>query len=57
MPACAGCHVRMDPLGFSFENYDAIGSWRTNEGKFPVDASGKLPELPFVLSRVFRIGL
>jgi len=43
-PQCAGCHVRMDPLGFSFENYDAIGSWRTNEGNFPVDASGKLPD-------------
>jgi mono/diheme cytochrome c family protein len=43
-PQCAGCHVRMDPLGFSFENYDAIGSWRTNEGKFTVDASGKLPD-------------
>src|SRR5436853_6605550 len=34
----------MDPLGFSFENYDAVGSWRNNEGKFPVDASGKLPD-------------
>jgi mono/diheme cytochrome c family protein len=43
-PQCAGCHVRMDPLGFSFENYDAVGSWRTNEGKFAVDASGKLPD-------------
>jgi mono/diheme cytochrome c family protein len=43
-PQCAGCHVRMDPLGFGFENYDAIGSWRTNEGKFPVDASGALPD-------------
>jgi hypothetical protein len=43
-PQCAGCHVRMDPLGFSFENYDAIGAWRTSEGKFTVDASGKLPD-------------
>jgi mono/diheme cytochrome c family protein len=43
-PQCAGCHVRMDPLGFSFENYDAIGSRRTNEGKFAVDASGQLPD-------------
>jgi mono/diheme cytochrome c family protein len=43
-PQCAGCHVRMDPLGFGFENYDAVGSWRTNEGKFPVDASGALPD-------------
>jgi hypothetical protein len=33
----------MDPLGFGLENYDAIGAWRTMDGKFPVDASGTLP--------------
>ncbi|HZT33927.1 MAG TPA: DUF1592 domain-containing protein [Bryobacteraceae bacterium] len=43
-PVCASCHMRMDPLGFAFENYDAIGRWRTHEGKFPVDASGTLPD-------------
>ena len=42
-PVCAGCHARMDPLGFGLENYDAIGRWRTMDGKFPVDASGVLP--------------
>jgi len=41
-PACASCHARMDPLGFALENYDAVGHWRTQEGKFPIDASGKL---------------
>jgi hypothetical protein len=41
-PVCASCHARMDPLGFGLENYDAIGRWRTAEGKFPIDASGKL---------------
>jgi len=30
-------------LGFALENYDAIGRWRTQDGKFPVDASGVLP--------------
>jgi len=40
---CASCHVKMDPLGFGFENYDAIGKWRTLDGKFPVDSSGTLP--------------
>ena len=30
-PACSGCHRLMDPLGFGFENYDAIGRWRTEE--------------------------
>ena len=42
-PACAVCHNKMDPLGFGLENYDGIGKWRTMDGKFPVDASGTLP--------------
>jgi hypothetical protein len=42
-PACATCHSRMDPLGFGLDNYDAIGHWRTQDGKFPVDAAGTLP--------------
>jgi mono/diheme cytochrome c family protein len=42
-PACASCHQRMDPIGFGFENYDAIGRWRTRDGNFPVDAGGELP--------------
>ena len=37
-PACKGCHDRMDPLGFSLENYDAIGRWRTQDGDLPIDA-------------------
>ncbi|MGP0076434.1 MAG: DUF1592 domain-containing protein [Bryobacteraceae bacterium] len=36
-PACSGCHSRMDPLGFSLENYDAIGRWRTHDGTLPID--------------------
>jgi hypothetical protein len=42
-PACKGCHSRMDPLGFSLENYDAIGRWRTRDGELPIDA-GDGPE-------------
>ena len=42
-PACASCHNKMDPLGFGLENYDGIGKWRSMDGKFPVDASGTLP--------------
>jgi len=42
-PACASCHSRMDPLGFGLENFDAVGGWRTMDGKFPVDATGTLP--------------
>src|SRR5262249_44057103 len=41
-PVCAGCHARMDPLGFSLENFDAIGQWRTKEAGAPIDASGVL---------------
>ena len=41
---CASCHARMDPLGFGLENFDAIGAWRTQDGKFPIDASGMLPD-------------
>jgi mono/diheme cytochrome c family protein len=43
-PTCASCHRRMDPLGFGLENFDAVGAWRTMDGKFPVDASGTLPD-------------
>ena len=41
---CAVCHDRIDPLGFSFENFDAVGRWRNeSEGK-KVDSSAKLPD-------------
>ena len=40
---CASCHNRMDVLGFGLENYNAIGKWRTMDGKFPVDVAGTLP--------------
>jgi hypothetical protein len=42
-PNCASCHQRMDPLGFGFENFDAIGAWRGREGKHVIDPSGTLP--------------
>jgi hypothetical protein len=42
-PACANCHARMDPLGFAFEQYDAVGKFRLKDGDFDVDASGELP--------------
>jgi hypothetical protein len=41
-PACASCHVLMDPIGFGFEHYDGAGAWRAVENGFPVDASGDL---------------
>src|ERR1700737_2026698 len=41
---CAGCHKLMDPIGFSLENYDAVGRWRAHEGGKPIDAAGSLPD-------------
>jgi hypothetical protein len=39
---CASCHKIMDPIGFSMENFDAIGRWRTTDDGSPIDASGVL---------------
>ncbi len=37
-PACSGCHKLMDPVGFSLENFDAVGRWRET------DSLGGLPD-------------
>jgi mono/diheme cytochrome c family protein len=42
--ACASCHARLDPLGFALEHFDAIGAWRDNDGKFPIETAGSLPD-------------
>jgi len=39
-PACAGCHKLMDPIGFSLENFDAIGQWRTDDEGAKIDPAG-----------------
>ena len=41
-PLCSSCHNRMDPLGLALENFNAMGMWRTQELKQPIDAGGKL---------------
>ncbi len=43
-PACASCHVKMDPLGFALEHYDAVGAFRTDDAGRPVDASATMPD-------------
>jgi len=43
-PACANCHARMDPIGFAFENYNAIGAFRDKDDERPIDPSGVLPD-------------
>jgi hypothetical protein len=43
-PACSSCHQLMDPIGLSFEHFDATGRWRNqSEGDIPIDAAGALP--------------
>jgi hypothetical protein len=43
-PVCASCHKLMDPIGFALENFDAVGSWRTQEAGGAIDASGQLAD-------------
>ena len=42
-PSCNACHKVLDPLGFGLENYNAIGGWRTKDGKFDIDPAGVMP--------------
>jgi hypothetical protein len=41
-PTCAACHRIMDPIGFSLENFDAVGNWRTEDNGNPIDSAGVL---------------
>jgi cytochrome c5 len=41
-PTCASCHKIFEPIGLSLENFDAVGTWRTQDGDSPIDASGTL---------------
>jgi hypothetical protein len=60
--SCAACHRNIDPLGLAFDQYDAIGQWRTRElvptgvgENPPVDASGTMPDgRPFQDSVQFK---
>jgi Protein of unknown function (DUF1588)/Protein of unknown function (DUF1592)/Protein of unknown function (DUF1585) len=48
-PACAGCHARMDPIGFAMENFDAVGRWRERDADNPIDAEAGIPGLKKML--------
>ncbi len=41
--ACAGCHKKIDPIGFGFENFDAVGRWRVKDNGKKIDSTGVLP--------------
>ncbi len=43
-PACASCHVRMDPLGFALERFDAVGGLRQKDAGQVIDPSAVLPD-------------
>lgn len=43
-PVCAGCHAVMDPLGFSLENFDAVGRYRERDESGTIDATGNLAD-------------
>jgi hypothetical protein len=43
-PACAGCHARMDPIGFAMEKFDGVGKWRERDAGGAIDASGVMPD-------------
>jgi hypothetical protein len=41
-PTCASCHKIFEPIGLGMENFDAVGSWRTQDGDSPIDPTGVL---------------
>ncbi len=43
-PDCATCHEKMDPIGFAFENFNAVGQWRDLDAGFQIDPAGTLPD-------------
>ncbi|MEM7155226.1 MAG: DUF1592 domain-containing protein [Myxococcota bacterium] len=44
-PACRGCHLLIDPVGFGLESYDGVGAFRAMENDLPIDASGEVASL------------
>ena len=43
-PECASCHAQMDPIGFAFEHFDAIGRWRESDGGLEIETRSTLPD-------------
>jgi len=52
-PVCAQCHELMDPIGLGFENFDAVGAWRTEDGLGAVDATGSFEQVAADLAGEF----
>lgn len=47
VPACTGCHLITDPIGFGLENFDGIGAFRTTENGEALDVTGTIDGKPF----------
>jgi mono/diheme cytochrome c family protein len=43
-PVCASCHLKMDPIGFAMEGFDAVGKARSTEWGKPLDLTGQLSD-------------
>jgi hypothetical protein len=43
-PACAGCHAKMDPIGFALEHFDAVGRWRDEDAAGPIESKSELAD-------------
>jgi mono/diheme cytochrome c family protein len=43
-PECASCHAQMDPIGFAFEHFDAVGRWREADNGLPILDASELPD-------------
>ena len=43
-PSCASCHRSMDGLGFTLENFNAVGAWRTRDAGYDVNAQGTMTD-------------
>lgn len=42
--ACMGCHMKIDPIGFGLEDFDAIGRFRISDSDLPIDNEGIMPD-------------
>jgi hypothetical protein len=56
-PTCAACHLRMDPLGFALENFDAVGKWRETDSGAPINSAIELQGRPIPSPKAFREAL
>jgi hypothetical protein len=43
-PVCAGCHAKMDPIGFALEHFDAVGRWRDDDAGMPIESKSELAD-------------